>query len=359
MKALKKNTVEAAAEVLLAKAEEQQLPFELISLDAGMGYRDVQNLSIPDLVSSIKQSGLLNPLIIWNGSPQDKGGMVRVEGSDPKPAAVLVAGRRRYEALRTLKRKEPKVFKGLFPNGVPCRVVKGAKADVLILKIVENLQRENPDGAEMMKDVITLRDDYNMKGAEIARKCGKTAAWVSSVIAIKEELGEEGVAAVASGEVSTRDAIKAARSVRKVGGAATAAGKATAKKTLGEAKAKTASNKAAGRTRSERRVSPEGVFKRYQAVASMNLTLAQRVVILEGALNYLAGKASKLPAELSQESALTDSSKTAAKGPGKPPAAAKKTLKPSTGKAVKKTVAKPAAKKVAAKKAAKKVAAAK
>lgn len=349
MKAKLTKTPEQVA-TLLASAVEQDLSFDTILLDPAMGYRDVSTTGIPDLIASLKQQGLINPLIIWNGSETAEGATLSMEGETKKvTAAILVAGRRRYEAIKQLRKTEPKAFEKIFPGGkIHCRVVSGTRADMIVVKIVENLQRENPDGPEMMADVLTLRDDFGMKGADIAKRVGKTGAWVSAVLAVKEELGQEGVDALKAGEISTRDAIAAARTVRKAGGAKTEAGKKAATAGLSAAKAKRTANKAEGRIRSARRVTPAGVYARYQAIAGMKVPLGQRVVILEQALAYLAEKTQKLPAELSADSATTDGTeakKPAAAKKVAAPAKAKKVLKPAAPKKVAKKVAKPAAKK--------------
>lgn len=67
------------------------------------------------LVASIKKYGILEPLL------------VRIEANN---RFTLIAGRRRFDAARELE----------FPT-VPCRLLKASEDDLLILTIIENLER--------------------------------------------------------------------------------------------------------------------------------------------------------------------------------------------------------------------------
>lgn len=320
----------------------QVIPFNHVQLHPKMGYRDVTNLNIPDLANDIGTHGLLNPLVVWNGAESDDkpGKLVSIENKTPVPAALLVAGRRRFEALTSLAASKPKTFAKVFPNGIPVLVKSGSLEDMLVFKVVENVQRENPDPAELVIELSRLRDEFGRSNAEIAKLVGKGKSWVSQIMMVKEELGEEGIEALAKGETTTRGAIAAAATVRKSKKPGSTR-KVSAAQALKEAKEKKASNRAEGRERSKKRVSPDGVYQRYSRLAGIKIPVARKLVIAETALAYLAGKAENLPKELTIDSAVTDGDAKSGKG--------KKGAKKPAAKVAK--AEKPAAKKKAVRKA--------
>lgn len=311
MEVKKKNTKKAkpvttTGEVLMASAQEQLVSFTAIRRHDVMNYRAVDQVQIEELAAAIDQQGLLCPLIIWNGSSTPDGAWVKEdESSEPEePAAILVAGNRRFHAIAVLKKKSPKRWKELFGAGIACRVVYGDVSDLLALKLMENVQREDPNTSELYADVLALKEQHKQSNAAIAKAVGKTPAWVSQLLSIHEELGKEGDSAVMAGEVTPTQARKAASTVRK----ARKGGKPVSPSAkVKEAKQQHSTNQAAGRKRNaERRVSAKGVLSRWTAISTLRISMARRVELLTQALEYLAEERTVLPPELNADSAVTD-----------------------------------------------------
>jgi len=128
---------------------------------------------IEDLVKSIREVGILQPLI------------VRPIG--PRKYEVIVGARRLY-AARMLKLKR-----------VPCIVRDVGDREALILSLAENLQRGSLTQAEIQKAVIRLHRDFNMPPDLIAKRLGIAVGFVMDLIrireaikTIREKIGEEG-----------------------------------------------------------------------------------------------------------------------------------------------------------------------
>lgn len=119
------------------------------------------NESLKDLASSIKEHGLLQPVVVRECEADDKGRRY-----------IVIAGRRRVMAC-ILNDMET----------VPCLIVNTDEAKAYEMEIAENIQREQMTLADTARAVRTLMMIYN-KGATVARILGKSAAWVSKHLSI-------------------------------------------------------------------------------------------------------------------------------------------------------------------------------
>jgi ParB family chromosome partitioning protein len=113
---------------------------------------------LSDLVDSIRENGLLQPLVVR-----------------PAPGAPdryqLVAGERRFRALTKLGWEEAPV------------VVRDADDEtLLILALVENLQREALNPLEEAEGYQALADRFDMKQADIAKSVGKDRSTVANML---------------------------------------------------------------------------------------------------------------------------------------------------------------------------------
>src|SRR5581483_3090057 len=109
--------------------------------------------SLADLVSSIKEHGILEPLVVAK-----------------TPAGYqLIAGERRWRAAKVAGLiKVPVVIKETTPRGM------------LEMAIVENVQREdlNPiEGAQAYKRLI---EEFQMTTTEVAQRVGKSLPYISN-----------------------------------------------------------------------------------------------------------------------------------------------------------------------------------
>jgi len=157
--------------------------------------------SLADLMDSIKEHGVLEPLIIAH-----------------TPAGYqIIAGERRWRASKALGLKKlPVIIKETTPKGM------------LEMAIVENVQRTDLNPIERAKAFSRLMDEFNLSNALIAQRVSKSPAYVSNTLklltlpdALKDgligELISEGHARALSAIVDTRLMIEAYKLVLKEG----------------------------------------------------------------------------------------------------------------------------------------------
>ncbi len=111
--------------------------------------------SLTDLVDSIREQGILEPLIVAQ-----------------TPAGYqLIAGERRLRAAKILGlQKVPVVIKETTPQGI------------LEMSIVENVQREDLNPIERALAYKRLIDEFGLSTNEVARRVGKSVPTVSNTI---------------------------------------------------------------------------------------------------------------------------------------------------------------------------------
>ncbi len=110
---------------------------------------------LDDLVESIKQHGIIQPLIVR-----------KVDGK-----FELIAGERRWRASTKLGLKT-----------VPIIEREASDRDVLEMALIENLQREDLSPIEEAKGYIRLAKEFTMKQDEIAGRVGKSRASIANAM---------------------------------------------------------------------------------------------------------------------------------------------------------------------------------
>jgi len=155
--------------------------------------------SISELVESIREHGILEPLIIAQ-----------------TPAGYqIIAGERRWRAARILK----------LPY-VPAIIKKTTPQQMLEMAIVENVQRKDLNPIERAKAFLRLKEEFGLDNHGIAKKVSKSVPYVINVLkllslpdAIKDGLLSglisEGHARALSGIVDTRLMIEAYKIILK------------------------------------------------------------------------------------------------------------------------------------------------
>lgn len=111
--------------------------------------------SVADLVESIKEHGILEPLVIAH-----------------TPAGYqIIAGERRWRASKIVGLQAvPVVIKETTPKGM------------LEMAIVENVQRTDLNPIERGKAFTRLMHEFNLANAEIAKRVAKSPAYVSNTL---------------------------------------------------------------------------------------------------------------------------------------------------------------------------------
>ncbi len=115
--------------------------------------------SVSDLVDSIRQHGILEPLIVAK-----------------TPAGYqIIAGERRWRAAKIL---------GL--QTVPVVVKETSPRGMLEMAIIENVQREDLNAIDRARAFQRLIDEFGLNGNDIAERVGKSRAYVSNSLRLLE-----------------------------------------------------------------------------------------------------------------------------------------------------------------------------
>lgn len=138
-----------------------------------------------DLALSIRQYGILQPLVVTRKEIYKEDGGLSVEYE-------LISGERRLRASK---------IAGL--TQVPAIIKSGENDDKLKLElaIIENLQREDLNPLDRAKAFKKLADEFGLKHGEIGQKVGKSREYVSNSIRLLM-LPEDMQMALAEGKIS-------------------------------------------------------------------------------------------------------------------------------------------------------------
>ena len=121
------------------------------------------NNSIKELANSIKEQGLLMPILVK-----------RDKNSLNKNKFIIIAGERRWRACKSLKM-----------NTISAIVIKNTteKSDALAA-IIENVQREDLSVLEEAVAYDKLIKNYDMKHEDIAKSTGKSRSYITNLLRI-------------------------------------------------------------------------------------------------------------------------------------------------------------------------------
>ncbi len=125
--------------------------------------KDFDEETLKDLAESIRQHGLLQPIVVS-----------RIENSTPTGQVVeyqIIAGERRWRASQ---------IAGL-PT-MPAIIKDSTEKTRLELGLVENIQRENLNPIEMALAFKRLIEEFNVPYRQIADKVGKSPSAVSNIL---------------------------------------------------------------------------------------------------------------------------------------------------------------------------------
>jgi ParB family transcriptional regulator, chromosome partitioning protein len=126
--------------------------------------RDFNQDALHDLASSIREFGLLQPLVVTKIEKETVNG-VDVEYQ-------IIAGERRFLASKIL---------GLRTVPAIIRQVK-LEREKLELAVIENIQRENLNPVEVARSFQRLQEEFHLTQREIASKLGKSRETVANAV---------------------------------------------------------------------------------------------------------------------------------------------------------------------------------
>ncbi len=130
--------------------------------------REFDEGKLRDLSDSIRQYGVLQPLVVTRSEIEKEDGGLTVEYE-------LIAGERRLRASKLAGVEQ-----------VPVIIRSGENDDKLKLElaIIENLQREDLNPVDRARAFQRLVDDFGFKHIEIGKKVGKSREYVSNTLRI-------------------------------------------------------------------------------------------------------------------------------------------------------------------------------
>ncbi|MDI9490935.1 MAG: ParB/RepB/Spo0J family partition protein [Clostridiaceae bacterium] len=153
-----------------------EIDLEQISPNRNQPRQDFDQLKLEELAQSIKQHGVLQPIIVTQKENTDH--------------YSIIAGERRWRAAKLAKLKT-----------IP--VIVRELDDHLILQhsIIENIQRENLNPVEEAQAYRELMDQYNMTQEELANNLGKSRPAVANTLRLNN-LPEEILKELAIGSIT-------------------------------------------------------------------------------------------------------------------------------------------------------------
>lgn len=151
---------ESVASIIDKSEKVQQIPISQIETNPMQPREGLDHGELEDLINSIKNHGILQPLIVTQKSAQNY---------------QLIAGERRLKAAEALEKET-----------VPCLIRKAGDIERLELALIENLQRSDLNPIEEAKAYQKLIDEFNLTQEEVAERVGKKRATIANALRLLE-----------------------------------------------------------------------------------------------------------------------------------------------------------------------------
>ncbi len=155
----------------------QNIPLEFIEPNPFQPRKNFEEDKLLQLAESIKRQGLLQPIV------------VRVSPSDHKKFQI-VAGERRWRACKILKMES-----------IPAVVLELSDEELLLVALIENLQREDLNPIEEAEALYNAQKLLNITHEELSKRIGKSRSAVTNTIRLLK-LDEEIKEAIAKGTIT-------------------------------------------------------------------------------------------------------------------------------------------------------------
>lgn len=158
---MKKFGLGRGLSALIPEEEEKESDIKLVSPDKikpnpYQPRREFKEIELQELVSSIKERGIIQPLIVR-----------KIDNDDYE----LIVGERRLRAAKIAQIPE-----------IPVIIRDCSEEDLLQLSLIENLQRENLNPVEEAKSYEVLTSKFLLTQEEVAKKIGKSRPEVANTL---------------------------------------------------------------------------------------------------------------------------------------------------------------------------------
>jgi len=128
-----------------------------IAKDKNQPRKTIDSSTIKELASSIKEQGIINPITV---RPYGK-------------KYIVIAGERRFLAAKLAGLKT-----------VPALIRKVSKNDVMLISLIENLQREDLNSIDRAEGIKALKVSLSLPWTEVARKLGLSKQRVLDLVGL-------------------------------------------------------------------------------------------------------------------------------------------------------------------------------
>jgi ParB family chromosome partitioning protein len=128
-----------------------------IAQDKNQPRKTIDSRTIKELAGSIKEQGIINPIT------------VRLYGKK----YIVIAGERRFLAAKEAGLKT-----------VPALIRKVSKNDVMLISLIENLQREDLNSIDRAEGIKALKVNLGLPWTEVARKLGLSKQRVLDLVGL-------------------------------------------------------------------------------------------------------------------------------------------------------------------------------
>ena len=156
---------------------------------------DEESPEFEDLVGSIRQHGLIQPIAVWQTSDDEY---------------VIIAGERRWRAYRRLAEERPADF-GRIPASVTRLLGDNPEAKALMLALLENVIRKDLGEGERADAVANLKASTGWTYEQIADRMGLAVSRVQALAAIARHDAVKD--AVNEGRITQKQALAIAQGV--------------------------------------------------------------------------------------------------------------------------------------------------
>lgn len=147
----------------------QMIPLGSIELLPGNPRQSSDPKKFAELISSIKQSGVLQPILVRKIKPEPSS----------KAKFQLIAGERRVRASEKLGLKE-----------IPAQIKTMTEAEALSARLVENLQREDIHPLDEAEGFLRFKEEMELDVRGIANRVGKDARYIARRLALTNLIAE-------------------------------------------------------------------------------------------------------------------------------------------------------------------------
>lgn len=147
--------------VSVESVSQQNLNIDLIIPGSSQPRGEIKDEPLQDLAASIREQGLLQPIVVRKVKPNKKNGQ----------KYEIIAGERRWRACKLANLKD-----------IPVVIKNVDNQTAVALALIENLQRENLNVLEQAEGISRLISEFNLTHTQAAKTLGKSRASVSNLL---------------------------------------------------------------------------------------------------------------------------------------------------------------------------------